>query len=318
MNQPFAVWAKTENSIAVRRSTKGSCFRLAALATLAATIMSSGTASAVEYDLTPSGNNAFNVPGDVGGTAIFSDYFTQPAGTGVFQPFLTLDANGQTSTGLNTVEQAYNTDGFTAMYLDQLRPNWNTRLTLGSLAQVNRSGVLYYAFLLDANEPGGNKSLISVDNVRIYTSAADNTAAVGNDLSQLNTLGTLRWALNDPTKNANGQFNINNWIKLDAAQENVDAGANVSNGGSGKSDMIAYIPVSAFAGALPTDYLWFYNLNGVHYTVDKDLASTSGYEEWRAVVNTPPGNVPDGGATLVLLAGGLSGLAMLRRKLGKN
>ena len=318
MKQPLAVRTGAKNLIADRSSNKGSGFRHAALATLAATIVSSGTTSAVEYDLTPSGNTSFNVAGAFGGTAVFSDYFTQPAGTGVFEPFLTLDANGQTSTGLRTIEQAYNTDGFTAMYLDQLRPNWNTRLTLGNLAQVNRSGVLYYAFLLDSNEPGADKSLLSVDNVRIYTSAGDNTAAVGNNLSNLDALGTLRWALNDPTKNANGTFNIDNWIKLDSAQENVEAGANVSNGGSGKSDMIAYIPVSAFVGALPTDYLWFYNLNGVHYSADKDLAAQSGYEEWRAVVNTPPGNVPDGGTTLVLLAGGLSSLAMLRRKLGKS
>ncbi len=278
---------------------------------------------AVEYDLTPSGTQSYNVAGAYGGTAVFSDFFTQPAGTGVFEPFLTIDANGQTSTTTRTIEQGYNTAGFTALYLDQLRPQWNRQVRVGDLAQINRGGVLYYAFLLDANEPGGAKSLISVDNVRIYTSSSDNTALVQNDITKLDLLGTKRWALNDPTKNPDGTFNIANWIKLDAAQENVDAGG-ISNGGSGKSDMIAYIPKTAFGTALPTDYLWFYNLNGVHYSVDKNLASQSGFEEWRAVVNLAPpdtqpgGNVPDGGVTLVLLAGGLSSLALLRRKLGKS
>ncbi|HZI31453.1 MAG TPA: hypothetical protein VFF11_03875, partial [Candidatus Binatia bacterium] len=45
-------------------------------------------------------------------------------------------------------------------------------------------------------------------------------------------------------------------------------------------------------------YLWFYNLNGVHYSADGDLAAQAGYEEWRAVVGV---GVPDGGTTLVLL-----------------
>ena len=271
--------------------------------------------SALEHDLTPAGDTTIEVNGAFGGKAIVSDHFTQPAGTGVFEPFLTLDANGQTSTGTKVIEQAYNTDGFTAMYLDQLRPQWNERLTLGDLAQidVNNDGILYYAFLLDANEPGADKSLISVDNVRIYTSPTDNTALVQNDISKLDLLGDLRWALNDPTKLVNNKFNIENWIKLDSAQENVEAGSNPSNGGSGKSDMVLYVPVDAFAGAADTDFLWFYNLNGVHYTADKDLAAQSGYEEWRAVVG-PHVNVPDGGATAVLLGLGFLSLAAFARK----
>lgn len=280
--------------------------------TIVAGIMAVGTARAVEYDLSQSGSQSLLVTADVGGTAIVSDHWTQPAGTGVFQPFLTLDANGQTSTGLNTIEQGYNTDGHSALYLDQLRPEWNRRLTVGDLAQIDVNGTAYYGFILDANEPGGSKSLISVDNIRIYTSSSDNTGAVQNNLSNLDSLGTLRFALNDPTKTGS-DFNIENWIKLDSAQENIGySGANAPNGGSGQSDMIVYVPVSAFGDAADSDYLWFYNLNGVHYTSDKDLASTAGFEEWRAVTN--PQSVPDGGATAALLGLGVIGLAALRRK----
>lgn len=266
--------------------------------------------SALEYDLTTAGTTSHSVVGAYGGTAIFSDYFTQPAGTGVFEPFLTLDANGQTSTGTKVIEQGYNTDGFTAMYMDQLRPQWNERLRVGDLSKIDLGGTLYYAFLLDANEPGGNKSLISIDNIRIYTSATDNTASVGDNLGNLDGLGTLRWALNDPTKNGDA-YNIENWIKLDSAQENVEAGENPSNGGSGKSDMVAYIPVSAFGDALDSDYLWFYNLNGVHYSADDNLAAQSGYEEWRAVTGTT--SVPDGGSSIALLGMGLMGLGFFSR-----
>jgi hypothetical protein len=272
--------------------------------------LAAGAASAMatEYDLSPAGSQSFNVAGDVGGTAIVRDYFSQPAGTGVFEPFLTIDANGQTSTGLKTVEQGYNTAGFTAMYLDQLRPQWNKQLTFGSLASLTVNGQQYYGFVLDANEPGSGKSVISIDNFRVYTSATDNTASVGNDLTKLNNLGTLRWALNDPLKTG-PNFDIDNWIKLDSAQENVDAGSNVSNGGSGKSDMIVYVPASAFVGVKPSDIVTVYNLNGVHYTADGDLAAEAGYEEWRAITS-----VPDGGATAILLGAGFMGLVALGRK----
>jgi hypothetical protein len=267
---------------------------------------------ATEYDLSPAGSQSFNVAGDVGGTAIVRDNFTQPAGTGVFEPFLTIDSNGQTSTGNTAIEQGYNTAGFSGMYLDQLRPQWNKQLTFGSLADLTVNGQKYYGFLLDANEPGSGKSVISVDNIRIYTSSTVTTGTVGNDVTKLNNLGTLRWAMNDPLKTG-PNFNINNWIKLDSAQENVDAGSNVSNGGSGKSDMIVYVPASAFVGVNDSDYVWFYNLNGVHYTADGDLAAEAGYEEWRAVTGQHT-SVPDGGATAILLGAGFMGLVALGRK----
>ena len=272
-----------------------------------ATLLAAGPLQAIEYDLSAGGSQSHVVHGDFGGNAIIADDFTQPAGTGVFEPFLTLDANGQTSTGDNRVEQGYNTDGFANLYMDQHRPQWNRLLRLGDLAQIDVSGNLYYAFLLDANEPGGNKGLLSLDNIRIYTSATDNTGSVGDDLSSLDSLGTLRWAMNNPTQNGDGSFKIDNWVKLDALQENVEAGEHPSNGGSGKSDLVAYIPVTAFTGANASDYVWFYNLNGVHYSADKDMAAESGFEEWRAVVG-PSVQVPDGGATAVLLGIGFIGL----------
>ena len=261
-------------------------------------------ANATEYDLSTSGNQSFNVAGDVGGTAVIADYWSQPTGTGVFDPFLSLDANGQTSTTSKNIESAYNSDGHNALYLDGHRPSWNTSLRYGDLATVQISNVNYFAFILDANEPGGAKSVISIDNIRIYTSATDNTASVQNDLSKLNNLGTLRWAMNDPTQFTNGTFNIANWVKLDAAQENI---YHHSNGGSGMADMIVYIPQAAFAGAFASDYVWFYNLNGVHYKTDSNLAAQAGFEEWSAVVkSSPTTSVPDGGMTLVFLGLGLS------------
>jgi hypothetical protein len=308
---------QVKNKLVLRRMkreiTESTLNRKSLVVLAAASALVAVSASATEYDLSVVGNTSVNVAGDVGGTAIVRDYFTQPAGTGIFEPFLTLDSNGQTSTGNTRIESGYNTDGFTALYLDQLRPQWNDRLTLGQLARINIGGINYVAFELDANEPGNNKSIISIDNIRVYTSATDHTAAVGNNLANLNNLGTLRWALNNPNQNPDGSFNIDDWVKLDSNQENVEAGPNFSNGGSGKSDMIVYIPLTAFAGALDTDYVWFYNLNGVHYTADGDLAAEAGYEEWRAVLDI--NRVPDGGSTMIILGFAMVGLEALRRRL---
>lgn len=289
-------------------------------------------ASAVEHDLTALGDQTLNVVGAYGGTAIVTDHWSQPTGTGVFKPFLSL----QQSNGNNPIEQAYNTDGFTNLFMDENRPHWNTRLTVGDLDTVTIQNTNYFAFVLDSNEPGGDKSLLSVDNIRIYTSATDQTASVGNNVSLLDGLGTLRWAMNTPTEitstvdiygrgryrdvvvgtETTTAFNNTNWIKLDSAQENT---FNNSNGGSGMSDMAIFIPVSAFAGVAGSDYLWFYNLNGTHYSSDADLASQAGFEEWSAYTRVAPPEVPevpDASGTPVLLGLGLGFvvIATWRRK----
>lgn len=261
--------------------------------TALAFILPALTGWSIEYNLIGAAS-PINVPGDVGGTALVANYWQQPTGTGVFDPFLTIDHK--------TIEKGYNTDG-SPLYMDQQRPHWNTTLTLGSLAQIQLNGNNYYAFVLDANEQGNAANrILSVDNVRIYTSAIDNTGIVGNDISKLNNLGTLRWALNDPTMSG-GTYNVADWIKLDASQENVGFH---SNGGSGQADMVLYVPVSAFAQAKATDFVWFFNLNGVKYNTD------AGFEEWRACLGT---KVPDGGMTVGLLGLALAAMGIVARKL---
>ena len=57
--------------------------------------------------------------------------------------------------------------------------------------------------------------------------------------------------------------------------------------------MLAYIPTGAFTGASLTDYVVFYNLNGVHYQADDGTSSDAGFEEWSALTG-PSSSVPDG------------------------
>ena len=288
-----------------------------AIVAAATALLPTNNAIAGEVDLTAVGVDQTQVvTAALGGNGLVANFHTQPAGTGVFDPFLTVERDPNSATP--GIERGYNTDG--VLYLDQQRPAWNRLIKLSDLAIIDVNGGKYYGFELDANEPGANKSLISIDNVRIYTSSSDNTSLVQSDESNLDSLGNLAWAMNNPltpqgtdTTGA-GNYNIDNWIKLDSNLSDVDK---QSNGGSGISDLILYVPTSAFDKAIANgeDSLWFYNLNGVHYTVDGDLAAQAGCEEWREV--TGPNQVPDGGNTLVLFGTAITALGFVagRRKL---
>ena len=284
------------------------------LCAVAGLVLSSIVAFGTELDLSGSATSG-SLTGAVGGTAIFSETSTHPAGTGVFDPFLTINSQGNSA-----IERGYNTDG-NPLYLNQQRPEWNTLLKVSDLAKINIGGTNYYAFELDANEPSGTerdhspKVLLSVDNIRIYTSSTDNTGAVQSDVSKLETpspLGTLRFALNDPLKSGSN-YNITNWVKMAANTDGI-ADAQGHNGGSGFSDLIVYIPASDFPNL--DDYLFFYNLNGAHFQADVGGdAAEGGFEEWRAVVGV---GVPDDGATAALLGLGLVGLAGIRARFGRK
>ena len=101
----------------------------------------------------------------------------------------------------------------------------------------------YYAFELDANETGvGNPNrLLSIDDIRIYTSNASPFAGINTD-AELRTaiandaLGTLRYAQNEPNGTAN-------YVLIDASRRTEG-----STSGSGSSDMLVLVPTSLFAG----------------------------------------------------------------------
>jgi len=258
-----------------------------ALAAAAVLLPTSG-AMATQVDLTVDSSGTI-------GDANFVRADTLPAGTGVFKPFLTLQNS--------PIEQGYNTSG--ADVLDTKRvPQWNHDLTKGDLAVVDG----YYVFELDANETGTGSinRLLSVDNIRIYTSPIGAQTDPNPD-----NLGKLRYSLNDPIKDASGNYIIDNWVKLDASRFEFG-----STSGSGSSDMLVYIPAKYLDAAANSDYVYFYNLNGVHYTADPGTSSDAGFEEWRALTSS----VPDGGNTLALLGSAVTALGFVasRRKMAKQ
>lgn len=199
--------------------------------------------------------------------AIFQFDTTQPTGTGVLQPFVRMQATG--------TEQGYNTSGRPVAFDENSTANWTHDVQLQDLRIVGD----YYEFILDINEPGVvPESLLSLDEIQIYTSSVG-----GKTTTNLSQLGTLRY-------------------DLDAGEDNHIL-MDYLNAGSGVADMRALIPVSAFAGASPTDYMYFYSQFGLQEGAAAGSGSADGYEEW-AVVPEPAS------AGLLLMAMGL----LLRRR----
>jgi len=238
-----------------------------------------------------------------GAAALYRTIDTLPAGTGVFDPFLTYQHKG--------VKEGYNSsDGGNGQgFLDTKRVDqWTHNLYVGDLGVVTVDGKgSYYAFELDANETGvGNiNRLLSIDDIRIYTSptdTADLPGGVGNNANRIDDLGTLRYA-------QNATLGVTaNWVLIDASRN--EGG---STSGSGSSDMILYVPTSLFAGADAKDFLYFYTINGVNDGAAEGSQSDAGFEEWRAL--TAPA-VPDGGSTLLLLGSALTALGFLAGRRG--
>jgi len=259
--------------------------RFISILAVAAGLLPASTAFAVPLDLTTTPPASGTING-----AIYSTIDSQPTGTGVFKPFLTYQGSG--------IEEGYNTSqgGNGQGFLDTKRvPKWNHDLTVGDLAEVTINGKTYFQFELDANEKGnGNKDrLLSIDQIRIYTSGTDTANSVG-DGANIDDLGKLRFAQNALGSTAN-------WVLIDASR--AEGG---STSGSGSSDLIVYVPTDLFTGALDTDLVYFYTINGVNNRAD------SGFEEWSALV----AGVPDGGSTLLLLGSALTALGFMAGRRG--
>ncbi|MEA3213631.1 MAG: hypothetical protein QOE70_6688 [Chthoniobacter sp.] len=209
------------------------------------------------------------------GNAIFSRDFTQPAGTGVFDPFLTIQANG--------VEQGYNTSAKKGVFDTKREPQWNHEFQVKDLRVQTIGGVQYFAFVIDINEPnGGAKSEISLDSIKIFT-----TRQIGQNTTDVESLGVKRFDLE------------NNWIKYDD-----------QNHGSGQADISFFVPIREFFdGPNPVkmdDYVYMYQRFGDHISADFDGTTQGGFEETAMGGGVAP--VPEM-ATILPLAGVL-GLGM--------
>jgi len=182
--------------------------------------LSAGVTQATVLDLGSSGSGSV-------GDAFFSTTDLQPTGTGVFDPFLTVQ---------NTPwEQGYNSN--TGNFDTKRDPVWNHEIQFSDLRVTTIGGVDYFGFVVDINEPnGGGKNPISLDGLKIFTSSTiqTNTSVDGAGIFN-GSLGNLVYDLGS------------NSVKYTDKQH-----------GSGSGDLNIYIPVSLFAGVAPTDYIYMY------------------------------------------------------------
>jgi len=193
-------------------------------------------AHAIVINLGSSGSGTFN-------GAIFQTNNDHPTGTGVYNPFLTIQNTGW--------EQGYNSS--TGNFDTKREPQWNHEIRFSDLQATTINGLQYFGFSVDINEPNGNKASISLDGLRVYTSATLQSSTSTNGSGFFNgSLGQLRYDLGANQVLYNDQ-----------------------NTGSGGGDINIYIAVSAFAGATANDYIYMYQRWGNTDTTEGGFEETS-------------------------------------------
>lgn len=251
-----------------------------------ATSLASGTARATFVNLTqPNSSGSVNT---FFGTAYFTTDNTQPTGTGVFEPFLSIQRNG--------VEQGYNSSDKNAPFDVKRIPVWNHEFTVAEMkanARVFIGNEVYYRFLIDINEPNAlnatdDKPLISLDSLKMFTSPT-----AGQTTSNVESLGVKRF-------------------DLDLNPLGILADTHVlyddRNHGSGQSDIAFLIPGAAFATAADSDIVYMFQKFGENMSADQKFANTTegGFEETKfggSSGSPPPPPPPIPEPSTVLFAG---------------
>jgi uncharacterized repeat protein (TIGR01451 family) len=253
--------------------------------TLSATDATGGTAT-VAFTDKPNSNADPNPNLDPGATqvdltaplasatindALFvSDAFANtPSGTGVFPAFVQVDGNP------DTIEQGYNYDkagGVAPQFDEGNSAPHNHAVLLSELTILEKDGKLYYSFALDSNEPNSSTKLVSLDALQVYTASSgdltgfDQPAAQGGGGTGFGADATLVYDMDGAGNKA---------VLIDSTVA----------GGSGKPDLVVYIPVENFADADPaTTYVYLYSAfgyQGGQYDAD------SGFEEWSTPLQVP-------------------------------
>ena len=240
---------------------------------------------------------SLDLTGALTGGTLNDAYFTRTevgsTGTGTINSFVRLQDNG--------TENGYNASARPVMSDVNNSPQFTRDIQLSAVPLLSNPQALtgqYYEFLLDINQ-SANSPLLSLDALDIYTRSTP--LATANTLAALTGSGAvLRYSLDGaPAGDSEILLNYN------------------FGSGSGSGDLFAYIPVSFFGSALPSDYVYLYSMFGAKGGA---YAANAGFEEW-AVRTAPNGGgngeipgVPDGGATVTLLGMGLVVLAFLRRR----
>jgi hypothetical protein len=228
-----------------------------------------GVAQATVVDLGSSGSGSVN-------GALFQTNNDHPTGTGVYNPFLTVQNDPW--------EQGYN--GTNGNFDTKRVPQWNHEIQFSDLQTTTINGIAYFGFSVDVNEPGGNKAGISLNGLSLWTSSTTQGSTSTDSNGFFNgSLGILRYDLGNNSVLYNDQ-----------------------NTGSGGGDINIYVPVSAFAGAQPGDFVYMYQRWG------NTDASQGGFEETALIRGLAP--VPEMSALfpIVGLLVAVGSTTILRRR----
>ncbi len=221
--------------------------------------------AAVEYDLTSCG-----AVEPINGALFMQWCDTEPMGSGRINAFARIQGKGGGAS-----QHGYNTDG--ALEFDTVSGGHTHSLLLGDIPTVTLGGTNYREFWLDINQ-NSTHNILSLDKLRIHM------ASVGNLTGYLTNpdFGAPIYDLD-----AGGD----NYVKLDY---NL-------NPGSGKGDMLLFVPDSAFVGA--GNYIYLYTMYGA------TINGADGFEEWAVGIGGPI--IPEP-ATICLL--GLGALGLLKKR----
>jgi len=242
-------------------------------------IFSNPCANATLYDLTTAPLTGVTLPD--GSIYQINDPQTS-TGTGVINPFLTLQADGS--------EQGYNSNA--GDFDTKRNGQYTTDLLVGDL-KLASNNINYVSFLVDVNQ-NNNALKISLDRLMIWTSPTPmSSSAVDANGNFTGSLGTLLYNL-DSTQNGGSSNSI-------LYQDGMS--------GSGSGDIRIFIPKTFFDGLALTNYIYMYQQWGT----TPGYETNGGFEETLSlgtiVIPEATSLIPLG---LVLAAG--VGLHFLRRR----
>ncbi|OMH39127.1 hypothetical protein [Motiliproteus sp. MSK22-1] len=267
------------------------------------------------------------------------------AGSGNRDTFLRL----QNDNANITTETAYNTDGGfnggttvdpTFLQDDSFYVNGAKDTTAGNGDDFNNAVLLSdlmivdgkYQIVLDINEPGGNKSLIRLDEFEVHLSTngileqyrPDEDKTTPTDDSGMSTFADSSWAglVYDMDFDRFGGDRDNDGTAGNGAPKQDDGfgglilDSRASSNGSGDEDYLFELPTSLFTNAIDSGGMYLHlvtTFGEANTDVDPntDGFAESGFEEWAAVLgeNTSGGDIPVPiPATAMLLVLGLAGL----------